>query len=142
MSSGVVVVPQSPEESPKTMFPCDVTIFGFDSSRLSLVLREFAQCGEILEHRWEDGNWVHIRYVSRDGAQRALERHGAMIDRQTMVAVMATEQFYQQHGRCWSKDERDDKPCAHPSVLGVNQPLVIKAKVNVDAKNSTFDFRQ
>ncbi|BDA40503.1 probable nucleoporin NUP35 at C-terminar half [Coccomyxa sp. Obi] len=67
-----------------------VTVFGFQPSQLSIILRDFAKCGDIVQYgngREDNANWVHIKYSNKYGAQRALQRNGELVSRQLMVGV-------------------------------------------------------
>lgn len=70
-------------------------VFGLTPESLPDVLQEFGQCGEIL--RWGNfgarggsaakPNWVHLRFATPQGAQRALLRDGRCISPGVMVGV-------------------------------------------------------
>lgn len=66
-----------------------VTVFGFPPSAASSILLQFAQLGQILEHRFPPkGNWVHLHYYSRMEARRALTYHGKVLGSNTMIGVI------------------------------------------------------
>ena len=71
-----------------------VTVFGFPPGELTAVLSAFQRDGDVMTHdSFSEGsegsesvNWVHVRFASRGGAQRALRRNGTMVAR-CMVGV-------------------------------------------------------
>ncbi|CAD7698578.1 unnamed protein product [Ostreobium quekettii] len=69
-----------------------VTVFGITQNDRDLILKEFYSCGEIETSGTFGGpstsNWVNIKYKTRDGALRALNRHGDLIDGRLIVGVM------------------------------------------------------
>jgi hypothetical protein len=62
---------------------CWVTMFGFPASQTAQVIEEMLSCGQIVSHH-SDGplcNWVHVQFETPLGAQRALTRDGAVLER-------------------------------------------------------------
>ena len=66
---------------------CWVTIFGFSASQTSVVIDEFLSCGQIISHHTDNihSNWVHVQFETVFGAQRALTKDGAVLDRNGMM---------------------------------------------------------
>ncbi|KAK8629087.1 hypothetical protein V6N13_077944 [Hibiscus sabdariffa] len=66
-----------------------VTVYGFFPSDTNLVLREFEKCGVILKHvpGPRDANWMHILYLNRSDAQKALSKNGMQINGVLIVGV-------------------------------------------------------
>ncbi|XVE88833.1 hypothetical protein DITRI_Ditri19aG0100400 [Diplodiscus trichospermus] len=66
-----------------------VTVYGFSPADTNLVLREFEKCGVILKHvpGPRDANWMHILYMNRSDARRALSKNGAQINGVLIVGV-------------------------------------------------------
>ena len=73
-----------------------VQVYGFNGGDLSLVLREFSKCGEIVDFgHASDGpyvNWVYIGFDSKFGAQRALLRSGSQLSPTCMVGVKEVDE--------------------------------------------------
>jgi len=65
-----------------------VTVFGFPPSAASYILKQFSQCGTVLQHHSPvNGNWMHIRYQTRTQAQSALSRSGRILGGTLMIGV-------------------------------------------------------
>ncbi|KAG4154465.1 hypothetical protein ERO13_D03G059150v2 [Gossypium hirsutum] len=66
-----------------------VTVYGFSPADTNLVLREFEKCGVILKHvpGPRDANWMHILYLNRSDAQRALSKNGMQINGALIIGV-------------------------------------------------------
>lgn len=68
-----------------------VTVYGFHQNDLSLVLKEFSKCGDIVDFgHGNDGpyvNWTHICFDTKYAAQRALLRSGQQLSPTCMVGV-------------------------------------------------------
>ncbi|XVF26815.1 hypothetical protein REPUB_Repub14bG0051500 [Reevesia pubescens] len=66
-----------------------VTVYGFSPADTNLVLREFEKCGVILKHvpGPRDANWMHILYLRRSDAQKALSKNGMQINGVLIVGV-------------------------------------------------------
>ncbi|XP_022724030.1 nuclear pore complex protein NUP35-like [Durio zibethinus] len=66
-----------------------VTVYGFSPADTNLVLREFEKCGVILKHvpGPRDANWMHILYLNRSDAQRALSKNRMQINGALIVGV-------------------------------------------------------
>ncbi|XP_039053748.1 nuclear pore complex protein NUP35-like [Hibiscus syriacus] len=66
-----------------------VTVYGFSPSDTNLVLREFEKCGVILKHvpGPRDANWMHVLYLNRSDAQKALRKNGMQINGALIVGV-------------------------------------------------------
>ncbi|CAO3592579.1 unnamed protein product [Absidia cylindrospora] len=64
-----------------------VCIFGFPTNLTTQVLDYFEKCGEIAEKDLSDGNWMTIRYVNEEGAKKALENNGKIVEGNFMVGV-------------------------------------------------------
>ncbi|KAE8714701.1 Nuclear pore complex protein NUP35 [Hibiscus syriacus] len=66
-----------------------VTVYGFSPSDTNLVLREFEKCGVILKQvpGPRDANWMHILYLNRSDAQKALSKNGMQINGVLIVGV-------------------------------------------------------
>ena len=68
-------------------------MFGLTPESLPVTVREFCQCGESV--RWGafgagrtgPANWVHLRYATPQGAERALLRDGRCVRPGVMVGV-------------------------------------------------------
>lgn len=60
-----------------------VTVFGFPSSHTTAVIEEFLSCGQIVSHHTDSphANWVHVRFETGVGAQRAVARDGQLLER-------------------------------------------------------------
>jgi hypothetical protein len=88
--------PEDDDENGGAMQDAWVTVFGFPPGELTAVLSAFQRDGDVMTHdsfsEGSDGsnsesvNWVHVRFASRGGAQRALRRNGTMVAR-CMVGV-------------------------------------------------------
>ncbi|MBA0851954.1 hypothetical protein Goshw_029498 [Gossypium schwendimanii] len=61
----------------------------FSPADTNLVLREFEKCGVILKHvpGPRDANWMHILYLNRSDAQRALSKNGMQINGALIIGV-------------------------------------------------------
>ncbi len=62
---------------------CWVIMFGFPASQTAVVIEEMLSCGQIVSHQ-SDGplcNWAHVQFETALGAQRALTRDGAVLER-------------------------------------------------------------
>ncbi|KAE8669919.1 Nuclear pore complex protein NUP35 [Hibiscus syriacus] len=70
-----------------------VTVYGFSPSDTNLVLREFEKCGVILKHvpGPRDANWMHILYLNRSDAQKALSKNGMQINGVLIVGVKSVD---------------------------------------------------
>ncbi|KAE8735697.1 Nuclear pore complex protein NUP35 [Hibiscus syriacus] len=70
-----------------------VTVYGFSPSDTNLVLREFEKCGVILNHvpGPRDANWMHILYLNRSDAQKALSKNGLQINGALIVGVQQVD---------------------------------------------------
>jgi len=65
-----------------------VTVFGFPPSAASYILKQFSQCGTVLQHHSPvNGNWMHIRFQTRTQAQSALSRSGRILGGTLMIGV-------------------------------------------------------
>lgn len=80
-----------------TSLSCDgtnttwVTVFGFPPSAASYILKQFSQCGTVLQHHVPvNGNWMNIRYQTRNQAQSALSRSGRVLSGTLMIGVVLT----------------------------------------------------
>lgn len=86
--------PEDDDENGGAMQDAWVTVFGFPPGELTAVLSAFQRDGDVMTHdSFSEGsegsesvNWVHVRFASRGGAQRALRRNGTMVAR-CMVGV-------------------------------------------------------
>jgi len=68
-----------------------VTVFGFPPSAASYILKQFSQCGTVLQHHVPvNGNWMSIRYQTRNQAQSALSRSGRVLSGTLMIGVSLT----------------------------------------------------
>ena len=68
-----------------------VTVFGFPPSAASYILKQFSQCGTVLQHHVPvNGNWMNIRYQTRNQAQSALSRSGRVLSGTLMIGVVLT----------------------------------------------------
>jgi len=68
-----------------------VTVFGFPPSAASYILKQFSQCGTVLQHHVPvSGNWMHIRYQTRTQASSALSRSGRVLSGTLMIGVSLT----------------------------------------------------
>jgi len=68
-----------------------VTVFGFPPSAASYILKQFSQCGTVLQHHVPvNGNWMHIRYQTRTQAASALGRSGRVLSGTLMIGVVLT----------------------------------------------------
>ncbi|KAG5681089.1 hypothetical protein PVAND_010555 [Polypedilum vanderplanki] len=68
-----------------------VTVFGFPSEALTIVLSHFSGCGTILEKVCSSGNWVHLRYSSRAECDKSLLYNGKIIGNNLMIGVVRCE---------------------------------------------------
>ncbi|KAK8675968.1 hypothetical protein V6N13_034026 [Hibiscus sabdariffa] len=68
-------------------------VIGFFPSDTNLVLREFEKCGVILKHvpGPRDANWMHILYLNRSDAQKALSKNGMQINGVLIVGVKSVD---------------------------------------------------
>ncbi|KAI3847591.1 hypothetical protein MKX03_024376 [Papaver bracteatum] len=65
-----------------------VTVVGFSTNDIKLVLRKFEKYGEILDHvRIPGDNWMHILYQNRSDAQKVLTKSWIQINRKLLVGV-------------------------------------------------------
>lgn len=64
-----------------------ITIFGFPQSAVSAILSHFSQCGSILEKVCSSGNWIHLKFSSRSGCDKALLYNGKIICNNLMIGV-------------------------------------------------------
>jgi len=68
-----------------------VTVFGFPPSAASYILKQFSQCGTVLQHHVpSSGNWMNIRFQTRTQAQSALGRSGRVLGGTLMIGVTPT----------------------------------------------------
>mmetsp|Transcript_46336 Transcript_46336/g.110316 ORF Transcript_46336/g.110316 Transcript_46336/m.110316 type:complete len:260 (-) Transcript_46336:13-792(-) len=57
--------------------PCWVTVFGFPGRAAGLVRQQLEMlCGPIVESRYGDGNFLHIRFQTASAASQCLARNG------------------------------------------------------------------
>jgi nuclear pore complex protein Nup53 len=68
-----------------------VTVFGFPSEALTIVLSHFSGCGTIMEKVCSSGNWMHIRYSSRAESDKSLLYNGKIIGNNLMIGVVRCE---------------------------------------------------
>lgn len=70
---------------------CDfwITVFGFPSSALSLILNHFSQCGTIVDKVFppQSGNWVHLKFTSRLECDRAINFNEKILAGSLMIGV-------------------------------------------------------
>lgn len=77
-----------------------VTVYGFGRPNQRAVLAEFQKCGEICE--WgtlgasDDANFMHIQYVNKYAAARALSRNGVEIAPNLIVGVKTIDPRHRQ----------------------------------------------
>lgn len=64
-----------------------VTIFGFPTEAVSIILSHFSGCGTILEKVCSSGNWIHLRFSSRGECEKALLYNGKIIGNSLMIGV-------------------------------------------------------
>lgn len=64
-----------------------ITVFGFPSTSVSLVLAHFSGCGTILEKVCSSGNWIHLRFSSRGECDKAMLYNGKIIGNNIMIGV-------------------------------------------------------
>ena len=59
-----------------------ITVFGFPASHSSIILSYFHNFGQILrvKHPENGGNWIHLLYLSRLQADKALGKNGKVLD--------------------------------------------------------------
>lgn len=65
-----------------------VTVFGFPSTSLDLILSHFSACGTILEKVCSAGNYIHLRFSSRGECDKAMLYNGKIIGNNTMIGVI------------------------------------------------------
>uniref|UniRef100_A0A8R1HM25 Nucleoporin NUP35 n=1 Tax=Caenorhabditis japonica TaxID=281687 RepID=A0A8R1HM25_CAEJA len=66
-----------------------VTVFGFTSNQISILLNLFSRHGEVVSHQAPSkGNFMHIRYSCVTHAQQALSRNGTLLDQDTFIGVV------------------------------------------------------
>lgn len=80
------------EEEPSSATTLDtwVTVYGFQPSEAAVVMRTFQTMGEVVDfgrYGPARSNWMHIRYRTRQGAQRALAQDGKQISEGLLVGV-------------------------------------------------------
>ncbi|CDH55611.1 predicted protein [Lichtheimia corymbifera JMRC:FSU:9682] len=63
-----------------------INVFGFAPDSKQAILDHFSKFGKILEHE-SKGNWIMIRYASRDSAQQSLESNGKAIAGDHIIGV-------------------------------------------------------
>lgn len=63
-----------------------INVFGFAPDSKQAILDHFSKFGKILEHE-SKGNWIMIRYASRDAAQQSLESNGKAIAGDHIIGV-------------------------------------------------------
>jgi len=58
--------------------PTWITVFGFNNSATSFILKQFRQYGIILQHviNQDGGNWIHIQYKTKIQAKKAMSKNG------------------------------------------------------------------
>lgn len=76
-----------------------VTVFGFAQQDVSLVLKEFHRCGDIIS--WGTfgelhANFIHVQYQNKYGAQRALLRNGQQLTASLIIGVKPLDPRHRQ----------------------------------------------
>jgi len=104
-----------------------VTVFGFPPSASSYILKQFSQCGTVLQHHAPvNGNWMHIRFQTRTQAQSALSRSGRILGGTLMIGVAL----------CQDADVQAMNAAAAGSE-GQETSLLDQSKANVSLYNNT-----
>ncbi|KAJ3702260.1 hypothetical protein LUZ61_005965 [Rhynchospora tenuis] len=107
-----------------------VTVYGFNPSDTSLVLREFEKCGGIL--KWVPGpkeaNWMHILYQSRYDAQKALAKHGLQLNNLLIIGVKQVDPL-----QCRYLNESSAERAPSPLPLTTISPLPANGPQSVSA---------
>lgn len=91
-----------------------VTVFGFSTDDLALVLREFQRCGDILQ--WgtfgasTQSNFIHIQYQTKYAAQRALLRNGEQLSSTLIIGVKQLEQRHREHVETYGSSSSSPGP--------------------------------
>ncbi|KAL6779107.1 NUP53 [Auxenochlorella protothecoides x Auxenochlorella symbiontica] len=84
-----------PAPQPAPYAGCWVTTFGFGPEDLPDVLRELGRCGDLLHWgTYGDGqgvNWLHMKFATPQGAQRALLRDGSQVSSSVIIGVRAVD---------------------------------------------------
>jgi nuclear pore complex protein Nup53 len=65
-----------------------VTVFGFTIASTSIVLAHFNSIGTILEKVCSSGNWMHIRFSTKNECDKALLFNGKIIGNNLMIGVI------------------------------------------------------
>ncbi|XP_050729747.1 nucleoporin NUP35-like isoform X2 [Eriocheir sinensis] len=67
-----------------------VTVFGFPPAAASYILTQFTQLGTITEHHNPgSGNWMHLKYMTKLQARKALSKNGKVFSGNIMIGVVA-----------------------------------------------------
>lgn len=77
-------------QSPPTVAPFWVTVFGFPPAALAAILAHFAQCGTIVDKQLPavaGANWMHLRYASRVECDKAVNFNERVVGNSLMVGV-------------------------------------------------------
>lgn len=66
-----------------------VTVFGFPPAAASYILTQFTQLGTITEHHNPgSGNWMHLKYMTKLQARKALSKNGKVFSGNIMIGVV------------------------------------------------------
>ena len=66
-----------------------VTVFGFPPAASSFILQQFAQYGTMEKYEiHNNGNWLHIKYLTKIQVKKALSKNGEIFSRTIMIGVL------------------------------------------------------
>jgi len=94
------IVPQADHSMNNTSFSpddeidCWVSVFGFSSRNIDLIMKRLATCGSVVSRqpsKRENANWMHLRFASANQARRARQRFNCQILEATNIAVAVVE---------------------------------------------------
>jgi len=84
-----------------------VTVFGFSTTSLSLILRQFQKYGDIVRYQLGEGNWVYIQYQNKFQAQKAFTKNGKIIEDGLMIGVVP----------CSNRNRRENSRLNHEDAV-------------------------
>lgn len=76
------IIPGSAESVENDQLDRWITVFGFPASHSSIILSYFHNFGQILriKHSENGGNWIHLLYMTKLQAEKALGKNGKILD--------------------------------------------------------------
>jgi len=80
--------------NPEDEIECWVSIFGFNSRNIDLIMRRLVTCGSVVSRqpaKREQANWMHLRFASRNQAKRAKSRFNSQILEGTNILLGVVE---------------------------------------------------